>query len=480
MPRPRVLVLGLDCAPPSLAFARFADAMPHLSALRARGVWGPLRSVVPPVTVPAWACMTTGRDPGELGIYGFRDRVPGTYDLALVDARRLEAPRVWDLAASVGLRTSALFVPPSWPPRAPAGGEVAGCFLTPSAGHAWSDPPALKDELTARFGAYQLDVEGFRGGEPARLAREIRAMTEQHLAMALHVWEAHAPDLLFAVTIGPDRFHHALWEHLEPAHPRHDPAHPLVQAGRDYYAAIDAGLGALLARCDAATTVLVVSDHGARTLHGGVAINEWLIGRGELVLHERPAQRGPLAKARVDWSRTRAWGEGGYHGRVFFNVRGREPQGVVAPEDVPRLRAELVEALAAMRGEEGAPLGNRVVVPAEAYRATRGNPPDLLVFFGDLDQRALGTIAGTNELDAAGRAPLFHAGNDTGADAANHDWDGIFAMAGAGVDARGYTEGLSLYDVTPTVLARLGVAVPDGLLGRDVAQDATTHAAEIA
>lgn len=459
-----MLVIGLDCAPPALVFERFAAIMPNLSALRARGLWGPLRSIVPPVTVPAWACMTSGRDPGELGVYGFRDRVPGTYDLALVDARRIEVPRVWDLAARAGKRCVALFVPPSWPPRAEPGVAIAGCFLTPTAAHAWSAPPSLKDELTASFGAYQLDVEGFRSGDSARLAREISAMTEQHLQMARHVWEHHAPDLLFAVTIGPDRFHHALWEHLDPSHPRHDPAHLLVQVGRDYYAAIDAQLGALLAQCDAETTVLIVSDHGARTLRGGVAINEWLIACGELTLSERPFERAPLGKARVDWSKTRAWGEGGYHGRIFLNVAGREPNGIVAPGDVPRVTAKLADALRAMRGPDGAPLGNRVVVPADEYRAVRGHAPDLLVFFGDLDYRSLGTIGPTS----ASAAQIFHADNDTGADACNHDWDGIFVMAGGGVAARGHTAGLSLYDVTPTVLARLGVAVPAELLGRDV------------
>ena len=51
-------------------------------------MWGPLRSVDPPITVPAWSCMMTGRDPGELGIYGFRNRADHGYDsLAVADSR---------------------------------------------------------------------------------------------------------------------------------------------------------------------------------------------------------------------------------------------------------------------------------------------------------------------------------------------------------------------------------------------------------
>ena len=34
----------------------------------------------PPITVPAWACAMTGKTPGQLGIYGFRNRKDTSYD----------------------------------------------------------------------------------------------------------------------------------------------------------------------------------------------------------------------------------------------------------------------------------------------------------------------------------------------------------------------------------------------------------------
>jgi predicted AlkP superfamily phosphohydrolase/phosphomutase len=39
-----------------------------------------------------------------------------------------------------------------------------------------------------------------------------------------------------------------------------------------------------------------------------------------------------LDKAEIDWSKTKAWGGGGYYARIFFNVKGREPQGVIKPK----------------------------------------------------------------------------------------------------------------------------------------------------
>ena len=90
----KVAVIGLDCAEPKLVFGPWLDQLPNLRGLVDAGTWGPLRSVDPPITVPAWSCMLTGRDPGELGIYGFRNRSDHGYDsLYVADSRAVVPPR---------------------------------------------------------------------------------------------------------------------------------------------------------------------------------------------------------------------------------------------------------------------------------------------------------------------------------------------------------------------------------------------------
>jgi len=98
MPRraDRVLIIGLDCAAPRFLFGENAFDLPHLRGLAESGAWTTLRSCDPPITVPAWACMTTGRDPGELDCYGFRNRTANTYDYQRVDATSIREPRIWD------------------------------------------------------------------------------------------------------------------------------------------------------------------------------------------------------------------------------------------------------------------------------------------------------------------------------------------------------------------------------------------------
>jgi len=453
---PKLMVIGLDCVPPRFAFERFAPQMPHLSRLRAEGVSGPLRSTFPPITVPAWAAMTSGRDPGELGLYGFRKRVPGSYALSMADGNDVTVPRLWDVAAQRGRRASVLFVPPSYPVR-PVLGQAVGCFLTPEDADVWTHPRALAGELRTELGPYLADVD-VRTPERKVLFDRICALTRQHFAIARHVWSTREPDLLMMVDIGPDRLHHAFLAELDPEHPRHDPASPLADVGARYYALLDQELGRLLALAGPDTSIIVASDHGAEPLAGCFLINQWLIAHGYLVLREQPARPRPLTPELVDWARTRAWAEAGYYARVFVNVAGREPEGAVLPGAVAPLLDELRGGLAQVGGADGTPWRNTVARPAELYREVRGLAPDLCVVLDDYRVRALATV---------GADTLYSDRDDRGPDAANHAMHGLFVASGPGVRARGSRAELQIHDVGATALALLGVPLPEGWLGVD-------------
>lgn len=456
MPR-RVMLIGLDCVPPGLAFDRYRAHMPHLTALCARGAHARLRSTVPPITVPAWTAMVSGRDPGELGLYGFRKREPASYALSMATSRDVAGvDRVWDVLARAGLRSSVIGVPPSYPPQR-VHGELVSCFLTPGADDPHTFPAPLAGELAARFGAYIPDVEVRTRARDGLLA-ELAAMTRQHFAIARHLWTSREPDFLMLVEIGPDRLHHAFYADIDPDHPEHDPTGPFRGVGEAYYALLDAELGKLVALADDDTAVLVASDHGARPLRSAFRINEWLIAEGLLVLKDVPSEPMPLRPELVDWSRTRAWAEGGYYARVFLNVRGREPEGCVEPAEAPALTTKLADALRSVRGADGASWRNLIETPATLYRAVRGVAPDLLAIFDELNVRPIATV---------GTGVLHTPRDDRDADACNHDMYGIFACAGAGVGARGVLADCAIQDVGVSVLSLFGLTPPADWLGRD-------------
>lgn len=464
-PMPRVFVLGLDCAPPALLFDQLTDVMPNMQALIRDGVHGPLRSCEPPITVPAWTCMVSGRDAGELGLYGFRNRVRGTYDLRVVDATALKknrVKRVWDYLGDAGHRVAALFVPLTYPVQ-PVRGLMASCFLTPD-GERWTFPPGVGREWAKRFGAPRHDVRDFRTDDKEALQRvydELFEMADQHFAVAEHVWTHDAPDFAMMVEMGPDRFHHAFWRHIDPLHPRHDAGNPWRDAARRYYAHLDAHIGRLRETLGTDTTLMIVSDHGAKAMQGGVALNDWLIERGWLTLNSGCDAPTPRSQADIDWARSKAWAEGGYYGRVFLNVQGREPGGIVPAAEYEVTRdalAKLLRHIPAVTGRADAFIDVRVTRPDRDYRAARGEPPDLMVYLDNLRLRAVGTIGNASHLVAT---------NDTGPDGCNHDWDGVVVAAGPGIPAGHRLQDAQLFDICRTVLGRFGVHAP-GLLGRDL------------
>jgi predicted AlkP superfamily phosphohydrolase/phosphomutase len=230
---------------------------------------------------------------------------------------------------------------------------------------------------------------------------------------------------------------------------------------RDYYRYLDDEVGSLLETLADDTLVLVLSDHGARKLDGGFCVNEWLIREGLLVLNRYPEQVTPFSKLDVNWDKTRVWSEGGYYARVFFNVRGREPRGVIDPGDYERFRDEVKARFEATVDPAGAALGTLVFKPEEVYRQVRNVAPDLIVHFGGLAWRSIGGV---------GYREVHVRENDTGPDDCNHAQHGAFILAGSNVPLQGPVEGAHLLDMAPTLLELAGYDVPAIMQGRPLAE----------
>lgn len=451
MPARKVMIIGLDCAAPELVFDRFAGQLPNIDKLRERSRWGRLESVIPPITVPAWACMMSGKDPGRLGIYGFRNRTSHAYDtLATANGESIKEPLLWDILGPLGLRSIVIGAPPGYPVK-PLRGVRVGCFLTPgTTGEDWAYPAGLAQELRQAVGDYQVDVADFRTDDKDRLLADIFALNRSQFAAAEYLLESKPWEIFLLVNIAVDRMHHGFWSYYDPQHRKHSPGNPYEAKMREFYQEVDAGIGRLLRFADEETVVLVVSDHGAKRIDGGICVNEWLIREGLLTLKgPLPHRPTPYGAIGVDWAKTKVWGEGGYYARVFINKAGREPQGTIAPADYEAFRDRLADMLRAIPDDQGRPMKTLVFKPEEIYPDIRGVAPDLLVHFGDLHWRSIGTV---------GHGSIHTFENDTGPDDANHAQHGIYILSGPGVAAE--NADAKLLQVAPTVLKLLGKRVP--------------------
>jgi predicted AlkP superfamily phosphohydrolase/phosphomutase len=457
---PRVAVIGLDCATPQLLFRDLADEVPNIRKLMDGGMHGELASITPPITVPAWACAMTGRTPGQLGIYGFRNRKDNTYEgMSIATSDAVTEPAVWDLLGQRGFRSLLIGVPPSYPPK-PVEGWRVGCFLTPPSNKGYTHPKGLQAEIEEELGGpgqYIFDVPNFREQGRDQVLEQVFTMTERRFRVAMRLVRTKPWDYFMMVEMGPDRLHHVFWRYVDPRHPLYEPGNRFETSFQDYYRFLDQEVGALLDVLPDDAVRIVMSDHGARPMVGGICFNDWLIQQGYLSLAEPVSAITPIGEAPVDWGRTAAWGDGGYYGRLFLNVKGREPNGLVEPARYDHVRDELVAKLEAMPGPDGGTLGTKVYKPQDVYPDVRGVAPDLIVYFGDLDWRSVGTV---------GNPSVYTHENDTGPDGANHDRTGVFALSNLPGQPMGSVEGLSLVDVGPTILSLYGVDTPEGAAGR--------------
>jgi predicted AlkP superfamily phosphohydrolase/phosphomutase len=445
-------------------FERWPDDLPTLQGLMERGTYGRLTSVIPPITVPAWSCMMASRTPGDLGIYGFRNRSDHSYDqLFIANGAAIREPRLWDILTRHGMRSIVVGVPGTYPPR-PLNGVLVSCFLTPSTDVQYTYPPMLRTEVSRTVGEYLFDCPNFRTNDKSNLLKQIYEMTDRRFALSEHLLQTKPWEFFAMVEMGTDRIHHGFWKYMDSEHRKHEPGNEFEDAIRAYYRHVDGLIARLLEYATEDTVVLVVSDHGAKRLDGGIRINEWLRREGYLATQHEPDGVCKLDDLGVDWSRTKAWGEGGYYSRIFLNVAGREPQGTVAPDDYERMRDELAGRIAAIPDDAGRPLATRVYRPEEVYQQANGVAPDLIVHFGDLLWRAVGTVGGDEGVHT------FE--NDTGPDDANHAQQGMIIMAGAGVE-RGEREGMHLLDVAPTVLDVLGLQPLATMRGHSLIAGAT-------
>ena len=452
----KVAVIGLDCAAPDIIFNKLKADLPNLAKMIDDGVSGKLRSCDPPITVPAWMVMATGRSPGELGLYGFRSRMPNSYNgIKIPTSQDIKFDKVWDILGKRNKKSIIVAVPPSYPPR-PLPGLMVSDFLTPDKDKEFTYPPGLKNEILRDFPDYQFDVK-FRKPEKKKIIDEIYKMTDTRFRMTEKMLKEKEWDFFFMVEIGIDRIHHSFWRYIDEGSHLYENDKEMKDKFVSYFKMVDSHIGKMLEEFDDDTVVLVVSDHGAKRMKGAFAINQWLIKEGYLKLKGGTINQGAsLEDLEVDWARSKAWAWGGYYARVFLNIKGREPEGIIEKENVREELDLLKEKLKSIRGPNGEEWKTIVFEPEERYDVVNGDRSDLFVYLDDLSWRAAGTL---------GYGTDFLLENDTGPDDAVHDYDGIYIMyrknrkIGKVIDS-------SIFQIAPTILEIYRVRKTYGIKGK--------------
>ena len=447
----RALVIGWDCATPTLVFDKFLNELPNFKRLLKNALYGEMESCDPPITIPAWMVMATSVNPGRHGIYGFRHRKKNSYkDIWIANSKKFRKyPKVWDILAKYGKKSCIVGIPPSYPPY-PIKGWLISCFITPDKSKEYTYPPELKKEID-KIGNYIFDVE-FRTDKKDELIENIWEMTKIRHEVVKYLMENKEWDLFWFVEIGLDRIQHAFWRYFDEKHHLYEENSSYKNVIKDYYKLLDKNLQELLNLIDEDVAIFIVSDHGAKRMKGAFCINEWLI-RNKYLFLKNGEKIVSIEKANIEWEKSIAWGWGGYYARIFLNVEGREEKGVVKKEEYEEIRKKLAKEIEEIRDNMGRKMKNMVFFPEEIYPECQGDVPDLMVYFDDLSWRSAGTI---------GHGRIYLEKNDTGPDDAVHSKYGILIK----YPNEKKKIRASIYDFAPTLLNTIGIKPPLHMEGK--------------
>jgi predicted AlkP superfamily phosphohydrolase/phosphomutase len=328
--RPKLTVLSIDGVPYGL-MRRMLDEgiMPHLAGLVEQVGLRQMRSVQPTVSCVAWSSYMTGRNPGKHGIYGFIDRREGSFDLSFPNARMMAVDNIWQTLSKADKRVFGMNVPATYPPR-PVNGILIGGFLTPTVDKA-AYPASVNDYL--RSIDYQIDSDAALARQDKKaMLGDLDKTLDARMEAMFHFLEAEKWDFFHTHIMGSDRINHFLLEKMENDDPEFGPAF------FKYYRRIDENIGKLLGRLGDDGPLMIFSDHGFCTIKKEVQMARYLIEQG----WTKPAQQvqHPLS---IDVEESKAYCL--IPGRIFVNLKGREPGGIVPVEEYQQTRLALKEDL---------------------------------------------------------------------------------------------------------------------------------------
>ncbi len=277
--------------------------------------------------------------------------------------------------------------------------------------------------------------------------------------------------LFYVLYDTPDRIQHLFWRYSEPDHPANRgnaPDPTFAGVIDDAYRRSDAIVGEALAYADDKTLVVALSDHGFNSFRRGVDLNKCLLDRGYLALRPgvEPGEGAGDLLRQVDWSRTRAYAVG--LSGIYLNIRGREGEGIVAPEDAEALSAELTARLSGLTdpAHPGTLAIRRVVPRSEAYRGPFAEAsPDLMVDFAEGYR-----VSWSSSMGGVAAEPFEDNVKKWSGD---HiiDPDRVPGVLFINRPYRG--EGARLLDLAPTILEALGVPKGPAMEGDSILRSST-------
>jgi len=351
----KTVIIGLDGTPYSLLLNLIKQhKLPYMAQIFAQGYFGETTVCLPEISSVSWTSFMTGTNAGTHGIYGFVDLRPGTYDFYFPNFTDLKVPTLFDVLGQQGKQVVVINLPATYPARPIAGVLISG-FVAIDLNKAVY-PLSLLPKLKA-FN-YRIDIDTTKArNDPDFLFKDLEITLSLREKVVDYLWEHQSWDLFMVVITGTDRLQHFLFDAYV------DTAHPYHQAFVSYYQKVDSFVGRIYEKYlkldTEKKTFFMLSDHGFTQLKTEVYINRWLYENGYLRFRtSTPKLLSDIAPGSLAFALDPS--------RVYINVKGKYPLGIVEERDYHKLRKELKERFLEIK-YEGEPILRNVFFKEEVY-----------------------------------------------------------------------------------------------------------------
>lgn len=355
----KTVVLGMDALEWDY-LEKFIDEglLPNFEELIEEENSADLRSTEPPITVPAWMSMFTGKSADELDVYRMNNLPRDSYEGDLALSHEFSG-EVWD---EVDQEAIVIGVPGSFPAKDSDATVLTGALTPDTDSKGFCNDEAFRQKYSEELDEYKIDIDiEHIPGKEQRTYDEIKSILDARHNLFKSVLKNEDPELFVGVYMAPDRLqHHLLDEDLE--------------WPRKLYQEMDEKLGEIRQLLDEDTNLVIVSDHGFTRCEYSFSTNHWLNKKGYLkykgeestvsrsrvkrILEktglvnflkylpsgavEEASEKLPSGRE-IDWENTKAFSKGAY-GMIYINTEER-PEGIVPEENFEEVREDIISDL---------------------------------------------------------------------------------------------------------------------------------------
>ena len=495
----KLIVIGLDGATWDVLYALIEKGyMPTLQKIVENGVSGILKSTIPPVTGPSWVSFATGKNPAKTGVFDFFIRDANSYHLKPVSSAQFRGHSFWDYLSSLGYRVGVVSFPMLYPPY-----EIRGFMISGVGAPADSNkcsPQDLEKEINEKIGKYEVSVNYHnpKYNDEELFLKDLDAFVDKHRRMIKYLLKNKEWDLFVYVFSATDWIQHLFWKHIDETHPLHDFNRSPMLRKRfvEFFQEIDSFLGEILSLVGSKANMMILSDHGFGTQDQCFNLARWLREKGYLRIYSAKrikmdikkhtlklltlinkvlgvkkifptkvteavteALRAEIADI-IDFSKSKAYclGHTIPFGAIYINLKGRDPQGIVNPEDYDELKTEITNELYKLSTEIGEPLKVKVYDPQKMYNMPKNAlAPDII--FTINDWRCVIVEDDFNR-------PLFEKRPFSKRHTGAHRLEGIFVAFGPEFEKRKKIGKVRIIDIAPTILHMFNTPIPKDVDGR--------------